>query len=340
MHVLLVKTSSLGDVLHALPAVTDAVRAHPDLRFDWVVEEAFAEIPAWHPAVAQVIPVALRRWRREPWRALAGGELRRFLRALRARRYDKVIDAQGLLKSAFLIARLARGVRCGLDRVSAREPLAALAYDEAYAVAKDQHAVARVRRLFAAALGYDMPPGAPDYGIERARFAGGKREDYVVFLHGTSWPSKEWPEEYWCALAARAEVAGLAVYLPWGNAAEHARAGRIAQASRNARVAERMDLNGVARLLAGARAVAAVDTGLGHLAAALAVPCVTVYGATDPARTGTLGAAQTHLRARFACAPCFSRRCTYTGAAEAAPACYTSLAPETVWHELEKLGNL
>ena len=102
MRILLIKTSSLGDVIHALPAVTDAARAIPGIRFDWVVEESFAEIPAWHPAVDRVIPVALRRWRKAPFSAWFGGEWHRFRQSLRAERYDAVIDAQGLLKSALL----------------------------------------------------------------------------------------------------------------------------------------------------------------------------------------------------------------------------------------------
>ena len=102
MRVLLVKTSSLGDVIHTLPALTDAQRAIPGIQFDWVVEEGFAEIPAWHPAVAQVIPVAIRRWRKHPLQTLRSGEWRRFKARLRETHYDLVIDAQGLLKSAWL----------------------------------------------------------------------------------------------------------------------------------------------------------------------------------------------------------------------------------------------
>jgi heptosyltransferase-1 len=129
MHVLLIKTSSMGDVIHALPALTDAMRAIPGIRFDWVVEEAFQEIPAWHPAVDRVIPVALRRWRKKPLKALISGEWRRFKRALRERQYDLVLDSQGLMKSAWL-AQKARGPRAGFDKKSAREPLASWFYQK------------------------------------------------------------------------------------------------------------------------------------------------------------------------------------------------------------------
>src|SRR6218665_2449357 len=121
MRVLLIKTSALGDVIHSLPALTDAARSIPGIQFDWVVEEGFAEIPAWHPAVAQVIPVAIRRWRRNILRTIGSGEWRRCKEQLREHRYDCVIDAQGLLKSAWL-ARQAGAPVTGLDPQSAREP--------------------------------------------------------------------------------------------------------------------------------------------------------------------------------------------------------------------------
>ncbi|RMS39539.1 Lipopolysaccharide heptosyltransferase I, partial [Pseudomonas coronafaciens pv. garcae] len=123
LRVLLIKTSSLGDVIHALPALTDAARALPGIRFDWVVEEGFAEIPGWHPAVDTVIPVAIRRWRKNLWQTVRSGEWRRFKQRVREQRYDLVIDAQGLFKSAWL-TRYVDAPVAGLDRDSAREPLA------------------------------------------------------------------------------------------------------------------------------------------------------------------------------------------------------------------------
>ena len=160
MRTLIIKTSSLGDVLHTLPAVTDAARHKPAMRFDWVVEEAFAEVPEWHVAIDDVIPVAIRRWKHQLLHALRTGEPQALVRRLRSHQYEHVIDAQGLIKSA-VMARCARGLRSGLDRDSAREPLAARAYDHGFAIARNQHAVQRVRQLFAAALDYPMPRRLP-----------------------------------------------------------------------------------------------------------------------------------------------------------------------------------
>ncbi|MEW6353208.1 MAG: lipopolysaccharide heptosyltransferase I [Pseudomonadota bacterium] len=339
MRVLIVKTSSLGDVLHTLPALSDAARAVPGIRFDWLVEEAFAEIPVWHPAVDRVIPVAVRRWRQNPLQGFLNGEYKNFLRALRARRYDKIIDAQGLIKSA-LLSCMARGVRGGLDSYSAREPWAAWAYQENYAVPKGQHAIQRVRQLCAASLGYTLPENNLDYGVERARFSPYRYTDrYMVFLHGTTWRSKQWPETYWMELARLAQQDGFTVRLPWGNEAERLRAARIAQACPGIQVLPRMNLTETAAVLAGAQGVVGVDSGLAHLAAALAVPGVTLYGATQPGLTGTLGAAARHLRAEFGCSPCMQRRCTYRGASDVTPACYQTIPPAKVWETAAALMN-
>jgi heptosyltransferase-1 len=335
MKVLVIKTSSLGDVLHTLPALSDARDAIPDARFDWVVEESFAEIPAWHPALDTVIPVAFRRWRNAPVKALHTGEWSRFRRQLRAEKYDKIVDAQGLLKSA-LFTRLARGERHGLDFSSARESWAAVAYQQRHPIPKGQHAIVRVRQLFAAALNYSIPDSAPKYGINREQFSQCSADrDYLVFLHGSTWASKQWPLEYWIELADLAGRAGLAVYLPWGNAGEKNNAQAICAASPNAKLLPKAGLQEMAALLASARAVVGVDSGLAHLAAALGVPSVTVYGATNPDLTGTRGARQMQLRAEFLCAPCLSRRCTYRETSIVRPACYASIRPQQVWQAVE-----
>lgn len=294
MRVLLVKTSSLGDVVHTLPALTDAQQSIPGIEFDWVVEEGFAEIPAWHPAVSQVIPVAIRRWRRHPFQALRSGEWSRFKSRLSETRYDLVIDAQGLVKSAWL-TRYVKAPVAGLDRESAREPLASRFYDRRYAIARDQHALERVRQLFAESLGYSVPETVADYGLDRNQLATPGDQPYLLFLHGTTWASKHWPEDYWRELAERMSEFGWSIRLPWGNADEKARAERIAEGLSSVSVLPKLNLGGIAKVVAGARACVAVDTGLGHLAAALDVPSISLYGPTLPGRVGAYGRSQIHL---------------------------------------------
>ena len=329
MRILVIKTSSLGDVIHALPAVSDAARAINGLVVDWAVERDFAAIPAWHPAVDQVIPVDLRAWRKRPLASLARGELGALRAALRRRRYDAVIDAQGLLKSAALAA-LAGGARHGLGFTSAREGIAAIAYRHRHHVAKGQHAIARNRALFAAALGYRVPGEEPDYGLSRdAMPASGLASPYVVLLHGTTWATKQWPDARWRALAGIARAQGYAVYAPAHGIMERARAEAIVAGL--GQVLPEGDVAAAGAAIAGAAGVVAVDTGLAHLAAAFGVPTVTLYGATSPALTGTLGRRQLQRAASgMPCIPCRSRTCSVLGRA-APPPCLDAIAADDVW---------
>lgn len=284
--ILFIKTSSLGDVIHHMPALTEARRAHGDARFDWVVEEAFAPLVALHPAVDAVTPVAWRRWRKSLYAPGTLAEIAASLRAIRARRYDAIVDSQGLLRSGIL-ARVAHGRRHGYDSRSIREPLASMFYDVRHAVRRDLHAVERNRILAGLALGY-APQGAPDYGLDRARLVT-PGAAYAVLLHATARPDKEWPETDWIALG-QALGRDMELVLPWGSEAERARAERIAAALPRARVAARQPLDAVARLIAGARFVVGVDTGLLHLAAALGVPLVAIFAGSKPGLTGPVGA--------------------------------------------------
>lgn len=291
-RVLLVKTSSLGDVVHNLPVVSDLVAIEPALTVDWVVEEAFAAIPRLHPRVSRILPVAVRRWRRAPWQSDVRAEVRRFLEDLRSVHYDAVIDTQGLLKSAW-IARAAKGVRHGLDWASSREPLAWF-YGHTYSVPWGRHAVERNRSLAAQAMGYAITTPAR-YGIAAAaqEFAWlSGRSPYAVLLHATSAERKLWPEANWVELGRMLAARGVACVLPWGAEAERLRSERLAKQIPRAIVPARMDIAWLAALLAGAQVVVGTDTGLTHLAGALEVPTVGLYCATDPAATGLYACAR------------------------------------------------
>lgn len=285
--ILFIKTSSLGDVIHHMPAVTDARRALPELHLSWVVEEAFAPLARLHPGIDEVIPVASRRWRKTLQSPATWSEMRRYCATLRARRFDLIVDTQGLVRTG-LIARIARGERHGYDSASIREPLASLFYDVRHNVSRDLHAVERNRRLTALALGYEMQ-GAPDYGLSRASFTM-PGEPYVVFLHATAQARKEWPVANWVALGRSLNERGLEIVLPWGTETERLRSEEIARALPSARVPDRAPLDRVARLIANARGVVGVDTGLLHLAAALSVPLTAIFAGSQPKLTGPVGA--------------------------------------------------
>jgi heptosyltransferase-1 len=290
LRVLLLKLSSLGDVIHQLPALTDLHALRPEVVVDWAVEEAYASLVGLHPSVTRAIPVALRRLRAQPGSSGAWKSLGASLALLRRGRYDRVIDTQGLLKSAIL-ARFARGPRYGYDRSSIREPAASLLLDVRVSVSRERHAVDRIRALFAGVFGY-VPSGPADYGLGGASLA---KPDwtppapYVVALHATSRHDKRWADTEWVRLADRLEAAGLSVVYPWGNASEREVAERLVAQSGAAVLAPRVSLIEAAGLLRHAAAVVGVDTGLAHLAAALGTPTVGIYVATKPGLTGLTG---------------------------------------------------
>jgi heptosyltransferase-1 len=285
MRFLLVKTSSLGDVIHNLPVVTDLRRQYPECKIDWVVEEGIADIARLHPGVRRVIPVALRRWRKSLFAGSTWQEMCAFRAALREQDYDLVIDTQGLLKSA-LITHMARGRRCGYSASSAREPLAARFYDAAFEVPRDFHAVERNRRLAALAAGY-IAPTTLDYGIAVPP-APTHNQVSAVLLTATSRDDKLWPQDRWIAAGRALNEHGLACLLPAGSATERKRAMQIAQAIPGAVALPPLSLPELAAQMADARIVIGVDTGLVHLAAALGRPTLALFCASDPALTGVV----------------------------------------------------
>jgi heptosyltransferase-1 len=335
MRVLLVKISSMGDLIHTLPALTDAASAIPGIHFDWVVEEGFKEIPSWHPAVDKVIPIALRRWRKGIWQAFKSGEIGQFRQTLQARKYDLIIDAQGLMKSA-VVAKMAHGKCVGYDGHSIRDPRASWLYQQKISVSRGQHAIDRIRQLFALALNYPPPETVADSGIRQHFTATESKKPYLILLHGTTWATKHWPEGYWCELAQQATDSGYQLRLPWGNAIERERAERIAKTSHLASTLPSLGLTEMAHQLAGAVGVVGVDTGLAHLTSALNVPAVTLYGATHPELTGTRGPRQKNLQVDADCAPCMKHHCPKL-TLDGIPICYTTLQPTAVWQQIKQL---
>lgn len=295
--ILLVKTSSMGDILHTLPAVTDLCQHIDEIKLDWVVEETFQAIPAWHHGVRNVIPVALRRWRKNYWQSLHSQEWNAFKQAIGACRYDYVIDAQGLLKSAF-VCRYANGRRYGLDWRSAREPLASVFYQKRLRVDYQQHAIKRMRQLFATVLGYSEPNSVPNYAIQvDTSTMLDLPTNYIVCLHGTTREDKHYPELQWQALIDSINQANYPVVLFWSNDKEYQRAKRLSENTQNTLLLPKLSLAEVASVISRATACVAVDTGLGHLSAALSVPTLSLYAPTNPAHIGTQGQLQYHLRA-------------------------------------------
>lgn len=341
MKILIVKTSSLGDVIHTLPAVTDLAKAHEGVIIDWLVEPSFKEIPSWHPAVRRIIPIPFRAWRKAGlWKSVKSGEIAETIKSLQSENYDVVIDAQGLLKSA-LFSRFASGKRVGLDRKSAREPLASLLYHQKISVPKGEHAVHRTRTLFSKAFQYRFEAKEVDYGLNlNDGLTNDKESPYCVFLHGTTWTTKHWPEPYWLDLANRVSTLGLKIKIFWGSPEEKQRAEWLAKKNSNVQVLSRQSLSDIATILYQAVGVVSVDTGLAHLTAALHIPNVTLYGPTSPTLTGTYGQNQHHLKSEITCSPCFKKKCHKKSVSNIHPPCFGFLNPERVFMFIKKHFNL
>lgn len=328
MKALLVKTSSLGDVIHALPAVTEALASCSDLQLDWVVEENFRDIPASHKGVHEVIPVAIRRWRSD-W-VSAWPEVRALIKRLRSTHYDRVIDTQGLLKSG-LITSVVNGETHGYDRESIRESVACLFYGRKHAVDKNQHAIYRQKQLLAASLDYPSKE-AIDYGLVTST----SKNQTIMLLHGTTWPSKEWPESAWAELADLIRRDGFEVMAPAGNKQERERAARILGG--RAGLLDQLSLGDLMLEMQQCAGAVAVDTGLGHLAPALGVPVVGLFGSTSPGLTGILGPeSQTIASTHLPCIPCRKRECQFQKPSDSSniyPPCFEQTPPEKVWQAL------
>ena len=334
-RVLLIKLTSLGDLIHALPALSDAQDARPGIEFDWVVDENFQEIALWHPAVKRVITTNHREWRGALTSAETHGSISKTIGEIRSSEYDLVIDGQGNFKTA-LLSLFSKGPRAGFDRASVREWVAHLAYQRRFSASKNAHAIERLRRLFAAALDYPLPDSPPDFRIQRERFV--KPEialpgDYLVFVHNASWKTKLWPERHWLELIRKCSESGFRILLPWGDSREEARARRLALGS-GVQVLPKLSLSEIGYVIAKARACVCMDTGLSHLAAALDVPAITLYGSTDSGLIGASGASQVHIKSERFCSPCQSKICRYSSGDNP---CLEGIGPDRVYGELLRL---
>ena len=292
-RVLIVKTSSLGDVVHALPTVTSF--AQQGVRFDWLVEEDLATILSLHGAVDRVITVALRRWRRRWWCHATHREWRQWRDQLRTV-YDAVVDLQGLIKSAWL-SRYASGIGYGYDQDSARESCASRFYDQRIPVKIGEHAVYRNHALLCAALGECV--ALPDhYGLTIPQDAEADLSPFVVLITVASTDIKCWQGAYWRELMGCCIQRGWRMVLPWGNIAEKQRVEQLAAgvASHCLIPRQRLSLVTLASMLRSSHAVIALDTGLAHVAAAAgASRIIALYFASSPWLTGVWSACAVNL---------------------------------------------
>lgn len=335
MRILLIKTSSLGDIIHTFPAITDMANCLPHATIDWVVEENFTDIPLLHPDVNQVIPVALRRWRKYLWQKQTRQEIKDFIEDLRQTSYDAIIDAQGLFKSA-MISCAARGPRWGFDGQSAREGWATSCYHHKISVSKQLDAITRTRQLVAETLGYSIPLSPPVSGLEASP---SPSLNHLLFLPGTTWENKKWPPSYWIQLALIAKSHGFRVDIPWASPSEYDLACQIRACGDHVTVLEKMSLKDLATRIPHYSGTIAVDSGLGYLSAAYHVPTVMMFGPTSPDLLGTFPPLQKNLKSTLWCAPCRQRKCHNQTPTPVWPPCFQAITPELVWTSWQEVIN-
>lgn len=345
MKILIVKLSSLGDILHMFPAISDLRRHFPDAEIHWLVEPVFAEVAGWHAAVDKVIPVPLRAHKKTWWKL--PGLLTGLRRQLRAENYDIVLDAQGLLKSA-LLARLAGIAVFGFAADSAREALAARFYQKTANVPNGLHIIDKnrqlVQRLFAADISQPTDFGLSGFRNERIQ-AGLPvalrelvKQPCIVLLHGTTWNSKYWPEASWAELIRLLAEQGWRCLLPWGNQEEYRLAQRLkGAAEQQVEVLPKLSLTDLMGVLLHAQGFVSVESGIGHLAAALDIPGIMLHGPTDPAYSGILGKACQHLTSGLYCSPCFKRDCPRLETPEGIPPCQQAITLQQVFLQCQTL---
>ena len=341
MRVLIIKLTSMGDLMHALPALTDAVKAIPNIEFDWVVDKTFSEVPLWHPAVKNVITTAHRQWKKNIIQSWREGLLSQFNQKLNKYDYDLVIDLQNNMKSA-TVSWFYKGDVHGFDKGYCRERFAYKAYKHRYAIPENQHAINRIRQILSQALAYPLVDSPPDYGTNFEQYDLPELnfvlpEKYLIFVHNASWLSKIWPLTSWQGLINKVVDHGYSVLLPCGTDEEQQRAQQIAAVNEKAHALPRLTLNEIAALTYRADGAMCSDTGLAHLAAVAGTPAQTIYGATDTDLIGTVGRHQHHIVSEMNCAPCYKRTCPRPEAINGEPVCMDEISIETAWHRLRAI---
>jgi heptosyltransferase-1 len=286
----------MGDLMHALPALTEAKEFNQDIVFDWVVDRSFSEVPKWHPAVNKVIKTDHRNWKKQFFSAESRDALRSVINDINNTEYDLVIDMQNNLKSSF-VSYLCKHKVTGMDFKSVREFPAHLSYNKKINISKDLHAITRQNIILSEALGYSTL-NSSDYGITDVNFIKPSFDlpsEYVVLVQNASWKTKQWSIVNWQLLVNHLDKLGIDMILPSGNKEEYLRAKKISSVSGKTHVLKPIPLNEIAYIMNKAKFSVCSDTGLAHLSAVVDTPSLTLYGPTDTKLIGTKGNNQFHI---------------------------------------------
>jgi heptosyltransferase I len=286
----------MGDLMHALPALTEAKEHFKEIEFDWVVDKSFSEVPKWHPAVNKIITTDHRNWKKQLLSPNSRKAFRSVIHEINSTNYDLVIDMQNNLKSAF-VSFMCKHQVIGMDSKSVREYPAHLSYNKKISISKELHAITRQKILLSNALGYSTS-SSNDYGISDLEFkepSFNLPNEYVTLVQNASWKTKQWSIPNWQLLVKHLDNSGIEMILPSGNEEEYQRALKISSFSEKAHVLRPLPLNQIAYIMKKAKFSVCSDTGLAHLSALVNTPSITLYGPTDTKLIGTEGKNQLHL---------------------------------------------
>jgi heptosyltransferase I len=313
LKVLIVKLSSLGDVLHTLPVVNDIKTAFPNAQIDWVVERTFAGVVRQCQGVNKVITCEIRQWRKTLFSQKTKQAWRIFMAELQYEKYDAVIDLQGLTKSAVVawLTKLSptgkRYAMANRTEGSSYEAPTRWVADVAIRLEPRIHAVQRSRDLCAQALSYKLSENSIPYpnfrhlaGINKDYLAINNITNFVVFAHGSSREDKLWPIKNWIELGRHLNAKGFVIALAHGSDDEEQSSKAIAHELENAQVLPRLDLAAILDVVAASVGVVGVDSGLSHMAVALNVPHVQIYNFDTAWRTGPVYSAHAKQVSVFA----------------------------------------
>lgn len=353
MRILIIKLSSIGDLIHTFPAIVDANTKIKNIIIDWVVDEDFIGVVELQQQfchnrskdlINKIIALPLRKLKSNFWREIFKFPIKKLIKNLRTEKYDLIIDAQGLLKSA-IVARLASSLMIsGFDFYSAKEPIASFLYDDKLKISKEWHAIRRLRELFANSLNYKYDPELIDYGFNRQNFINSfntvpiNDTKYIVLLHGTTWETKHWPEGSWIELANLLSKQQFKIVIMTYGKKQQEFADRLLISNPEIKILSNLNFNQIAVVIANSIGVVAVDTGFAHLAASLNVPIIAIYGATSSIKSGVLGTNSINLQSKYHCSPCLAKFCIEykNGKSKIKQPCLQEITPEIIMQELNK----
>lgn len=349
MKILIIKMSSIGDIIHTFPAVIDAKYYFKDIQIDWLVDENFVDIVKLQDNIIHnIIAIPLRKTKKNFLLEIINFKFKNFFTQLNKEQYNLVIDAQGLLKSAIIATLVNTEKIVGFNANSCREPLASFFYHDKIQVDKNLHAILRVRQLFAKSLNYSLEDF--DFGLnvfEKKKFPKlaklnlNNKDRYILFLHGTTWETKHWKLEYWqkLSLLITNNHKNTAIVIMTNNLQEQQFAEQLSAINNNIIVLSKLNIKDISSLLANAIAIVAVDTGFAHLSGALGVPVIGIYGATSIAKAGIIGENAINLQSKYHCSPCLSRVCLEykNKLSNSKQPCLQEITPEMVFNQLEKI---